>query len=106
MTEYQVTALLSRLEPGLTEVECQYKGIYGKADLVTDTELIEVKHCRYWEKGVKQVVKYHRFFPHLNKRLHLFGSGLSKYDKETLLMVCKTLNIRVTWHQSLLQSVR
>ncbi|CAN0432261.1 unnamed protein product, partial [Pylaiella littoralis] len=44
----------------------------GSIDVLTKTEVIEVKHYRSWKGGLGQVISYGVHFPFRKKRLHLF----------------------------------
>jgi len=69
----------------------------GKVDILTDSELIEVKPVKNWMKGVGQVMIYGQHFPNHQKRIHLFGRVRTKKMIESH---CKQLKIKVTWHDS------
>lgn len=47
----------------------------GRIDLLTDTEVIEVKSVRDWKGALGQVLVYSGFYPQHQKRLHLFGTA-------------------------------
>lgn len=46
----------------------------GRIDLLTQTEVIEVKYIKDWKAALGQVLAYSGFYPQHLKRLHLFGS--------------------------------
>ncbi len=94
MTESQVSDHLAKLLSGQREVPCRV----GFIDILTDHEVIEVKHCRYWYKAIPQVLKYWRYYPDRQARIHLFGEGLHDWDIEALLVRCDNLGIKVSWH--------
>lgn len=54
---------------GDTEVETPV----GFIDVLSDTEVIEVKYYKKWKHGLGQVLAYQSFYPRLEKRLHLFA---------------------------------
>ncbi|KAG5178589.1 FirrV-1-A34, partial [Tribonema minus] len=45
----------------------------GFADVVTATEVIEIKHWRTWKHALGQVLAYHAFMSDKSKRIHLFA---------------------------------
>lgn len=56
----------------------------GLIDVLSATEVIEVKHIRGWKHGLGQVIAYQSYYPHLAKRLHLFSH---QGEKETVKYV-------------------
>lgn len=47
----------------------------GRIDLLTDTEIIEVKAVKDWKAALGQILVYSGFYPQHQKRLHLFGTA-------------------------------
>ncbi|BAZ33655.1 hypothetical protein NIES4074_61690 (plasmid) [Cylindrospermum sp. NIES-4074] len=45
----------------------------GRIDLLTESELIEVKAVNSWKEALGQILAYSAFFPEYQKRIHLFG---------------------------------
>lgn len=45
----------------------------GYVDLVSDTEIIEVKEAKAWKHSFGQIVAYSKFFPNHQKAIYLFG---------------------------------
>jgi hypothetical protein len=56
---------------GRVEVSCRH----GRIDVVTDDEVIEVKHIVKYLHALGQVLGYGSDFPHLKKRVILFGTA-------------------------------
>lgn len=80
--------LLSELG-GKIEVETPF----GFIDLLTDTEIIEIKNGEHWKNGLGQLCAYSKFYPAHRKRLHLFNM-----EKDTdIEELCKDFNIRVSY---------
>jgi hypothetical protein len=70
---------------------------YGLIDLLTATELIEIKTVDRWKDAVGHILaKAHRY-PNHAKRLHLFSS--EEPILETIEQVCTPHNIRVTYEK-------
>ena len=51
----------------------------GYVDIVTPSEVIEVKRAQMWKGGMGQVLAYSRDFPGLSPRLHLFGGRCDEH---------------------------
>jgi DNA-binding transcriptional ArsR family regulator len=69
--ESQIRDSLKSQLGGLTEV----KTPAGRIDLLTETEIVEVKRICDWKSALGQVLAYSAFYPEHRKRLHLFGSA-------------------------------
>ena len=70
---------------------------YGLIDLLTATELIEIKTVDRWKDAVGHILAKSNKYPNHAKRLHLFG-----YEEpilETINDVCDAWNIRVTFEK-------
>ena len=51
----------------------EYQVPTGFIDVLTDSQVIEVKHFACWKHAVGQVCMYGLYFPLKQKRVHLFG---------------------------------
>ena len=67
--EYQVVKRLQTELGGQIEVVTAV----GRIDLLTNTEVIEVKEVSDWKAALGQILAYSSFFPEHIKRIHLFG---------------------------------
>lgn len=70
---------------------------WGLIDLLTDTELIEVKIVSHWKDAIGHLIAKSRKYPTHQKRLHLFG-----YEEpclEHIEDVCRDCSIQVTFEQ-------
>jgi hypothetical protein len=70
---------------------------WGLIDLLTATELIEVKIVSHWKDAIGHLIAKSRKYPNHQKRLHLFG-----YEEpclEHIEDVCQDCKIRVTFEQ-------
>jgi hypothetical protein len=47
----------------------------GKVDILTSTQIIEVKEYSRWREALGQILAHGYFYPHLEKRIHLIGTG-------------------------------
>lgn len=68
----------------------------GYIDVLTSTEIIEIKQASDWKYAVGQVMCYALYYPSHQKRLHLFGDTHEKFQ-QLVQECCLNLNIRVTW---------
>ena len=70
---------------------------WGLIDLLTETELIEVKIVTHWKDAIGHLIAKSRKYPNHQKRLHLFG-----YEEpclEHIEDVCRDCAIRVTFER-------
>jgi hypothetical protein len=89
--EAMIQFILWEREGGEREVETPF----GFVDLLTDEEVIEIKHIRNW-KDASKVLVYASFFPTRKPRVHLFG-GYSKELRQMVEQAFAHLKISVTW---------
>jgi hypothetical protein len=90
-TEFEIQCRMHQELGGDIEVHT----IAGRIDLVTPTEVIEIKKIANWKDSLGEVLAKGAFFPKHRKRIHLFGAS----DKlmTTILASCTPLNIAVTF---------
>ena len=70
---------------------------WGLIDLLTETELIEVKIVTHWKDAIGHIIAKSRKYPTHQKRLHLFG-----YEEpclEHIEDVCRDCQINVTFER-------
>jgi hypothetical protein len=68
---------------------------YGLIDLLTETELIEIKIVNRWKDAIGHILAKSEKYPNHQKRLHLFGHQEPILDN--IEEVCDRLGIRVTF---------
>lgn len=68
----------------------------GRIDIVTSTEIIEVKVAKNWRNALGQIKAYGVSFPKHRQRVHLFGDT-DKIDRRFVEKVCLKEGVRVTW---------
>ena len=71
----------------------------GTIDLLTASQIIEVKDVNDWKSALGQILVYGQYYPSHQKRIHLFGESQEQY----LLMVrkhCSDFNVVVTHQHS------
>lgn len=91
-SESEVRDYVAEKENGKIEVACPA----GRIDVVTDTDVIEVKVIYRWKDALGQVLAYRVFYPNKVPRIHLFGKLSSAY-KETIETVCNIYGVTVTY---------
>lgn len=91
--EAQIRDRLQTKLGGIAEASC----ICGPIDLLTDTELIEVKRIDDWKTGLGQVIAKGLEYPRHQRHLYLFGQshGALRNAKAT----CKSLDITVSFEK-------
>jgi hypothetical protein len=83
--------------------EIEVQTIHGPIDLLTPTELIEVKRIEDWKTGFGQVMAKSPVYPQHDKRLHLFGN--SDRTLRNVKACCKEFSIIVSFENASLQVV-
>ncbi|MGF1480178.1 MAG: hypothetical protein ACFB4I_11910 [Cyanophyceae cyanobacterium] len=71
-----------------------------RIDLLTKTELIEVKHAKKWSSAIHQLLAYSAYYPNKQKRLHLFGLSSVKDPRavfDAARKECDAHAIKLTW---------
>lgn len=76
--------------------EMEVVTVSGIIDILTATEIIEVKQAKGWKAAIGQIMVYGCDYPSHKKRLHLFGKCHTKF-KEMVEGYCKKFDINVTW---------
>ena len=84
---------LARELGGKTEV---YIDKVGRIDVLTNTEIIEVKNTKGWKSAIGQIKSYGQYYPKHKMRVHLFGK-LTESRLETIQRVCNLEGITLTW---------
>ena len=88
--EEEIQSELYNTLGGIIEVQT----VFGTIDLLTETELIEIKDGNNWKHGMGQLLAYRKFYPLHKLRLHLFGIE----NNEEINSWCKEeYNIHVTY---------
>jgi hypothetical protein len=68
----------------------------GRIDILTDTEVIEVKRVSGWKGAIGQVKSYGHYYPKHSLRIHLFGK-LTERRLKMIQGVCQSEGILVTY---------
>ena len=83
---------LSALLNGRREVST----LAGNIDILTQTELIEVKAVSMWKAALGQVLAYGTFYPSHKKRIHLYGETQESF-LAMIRQCCSKFKVVVTW---------
>lgn len=89
--------LCSNLKGGRMEVP----GNHGPIDIVSDTEVIEVKHAPKYTHALGQVLGHGESFPTKTKRIHLFGNREELQACRMMLCVelCSKFGVSVSFEE-------
>lgn len=91
-TENSIAAELKTREGGHGEITI----LTGRVDLLTQSEVIEVKCVGNWKHAIGQAVVYQLSYPEKKPRIHLFGKSNAN-QKRIILEACRKLSITVTF---------
>jgi hypothetical protein len=92
--EFIVSERLSQNTGGTREVKCTT----GYIDILTTSEVIEVKGWKDWKSAVGRVMVYGLEYPQHKKRIHLFGKGAIPLD--AIQRSCDQLGVVVSYEDS------
>ena len=70
----------------------------GYVDLLTDTEIIEIKQITNWKSALGQVLSYGSFYPEHQKILYLFNKSESDIDTRQIESICKKYQVEVRYN--------
>lgn len=68
----------------------------GRIDVLTKTEVIEVKQASQWKQALGQVLIYSKSYPNHQPRIHLIGD-LKQSKLTQIQQECKQFGVKVTW---------
>lgn len=68
----------------------------GRVDVLTQSEVIEIKCVTNWKHAIGQAMVYQLSYPERKPRIHLFGKSKIK-QKDVILDTCRKLGIIVTF---------
>ena len=69
----------------------------GYIDILTDTQIIEIKNITHWKSALGQILSYGSFYPEHQKILYLFNKTESKIDTIQIENICKKYQIEVRY---------
>jgi hypothetical protein len=91
----QETSIRDKLAKKLVG-QVEAKTPVGNIDILTETEVIEVKILKHWKAALGQVLAYSYFFPSHKKRIHLFNV-FNEDSLQNVIEVCSYYNVTVTY---------
>jgi hypothetical protein len=80
--------------------EIEVKTAVGYIDLMTDTEIIEIKEISKWKHALGQILSYGVFYPQKSKKIILFGGNKTIEtieNTEVIEDVCDRFNVAVEY---------
>ena len=86
---------LAKSLDGQTEVKVPF----GRIDILTNNQIIEVKHIKKWNAAVGQIIIYGSHYPHHQKRIHLFGVENNSHKISMIQEQCRAQNIIITFEE-------
>jgi hypothetical protein len=90
--EADVRDRLAKLVDGKIEVSC----LHGRIDVLSATEIIEVKIAKKWKYAWGQIMAYGKDFPDHKPRIHLFDVP-NTMDRDEITGFCLKHGINVTY---------
>lgn len=99
-TESGIRDRLAILHKGTVEVVIEV----GKIDVLTPTEIIEVKQIHQWKTALGQVLVYGNYYPSHQKRLHLFGDCKNSELINLIKKNCEKFGVSISWEGKVLAS--
>jgi hypothetical protein len=74
----------------------EVKTIAGNIDILTSSEIIEVKSVKQWKSALGQILVYGSYYPSHQKRVHLYGETQQSF-LDMIECHCSQFDIIVTW---------
>lgn len=99
LTESIVSDMLAKETGGTREVRCAS----GFVDVLTDSEVIEVKRVQSWKSAVGQSIVYCIDLPGRTPRIHLYGKT-DQNQKRLIEKYCSALGVRVSYYSPKLET--
>lgn len=76
--------------------KCEVGTPSGRIDVLTNTQIIEVKKARSWRTALGQVLDYSPHYPNHTCRIHLFAVP-ENFNFQRVLAACSAVDVVVTW---------
>lgn len=74
----------------------EVRTLAGNLDILTSSQVIEVKEIKAWKHALGQVLIYGDYYPSHQKRIHLYGETQESFLK-MINSHCAKFNVTVTW---------
>lgn len=72
----------------------------GIIDILTETEIVEIKEWKNWKEAIGQLIAYGHYYPNHQKRMHLFGETPNEKLRAVIFTICAENRIRVTFEKA------
>lgn len=69
----------------------------GIPDILTESQVIEVKQGKNWKHAIGQVLVYRLYYPEHTARIHLFGRTIATINRKMIEEQSEKLNVKVSW---------
>ena len=69
----------------------------GVVDIVSESQIIEIKVWSRWREAIGQILSYGMFYPDKKKRIHFFGVKPDEDKLAHIKNVCASVNIAVSF---------
>ena len=84
-----------------SKLEAELQGVsktcpFGRIDILTDTQIIEIKKWDEHKKALGQILGYGVYYPNHQKRVHFFGQKPNERQLNAIKEVYEKLNIIIT----------
>ena len=86
----------NNLSKTLINVKTEVPTLAGRIDILTDTQLIEVKEWKRWKEAIGQVLCYGAYYPNHKKRIHFFGEAHIEFI-QLVEHHCQNMDIIISW---------
>lgn len=85
-----------KLAKTLSNANIEVSTLAGRIDILTETQLIEVKEWKRWKEAIGQVLCYGAYYPNHEKRIHFFGEAHIEFI-QLVEHHCQSMNIVMSW---------
>jgi hypothetical protein len=92
--EKNIQAKLAKKYNADVEIETEV----GMIDMLTNTEIIEIKVASKWKHALGQIISYGEFYPSHKKKIILFGKV--EVNIETIKKICIKFDVEVELHEN------
>ncbi len=100
LRERKIAKKISKKNNYVMEVPCEY----GRMDLVSDDEIIEIKHYKLWKHGIGQLLVYGIENQEKSLVLLLYSAKKDRIKLEEKKRIecamCNFGNIELKWHEA------
>ncbi|MGC9502126.1 hypothetical protein [Baaleninema sp.] len=95
-TSQKERVIRDRLAAGMSGSRTEVKTATGKIDILTASQVIEVKNVRQYKHAIGQVLSYSHYYPKHERCIYLFGKVSAK-QRRSIEKECKTAKVTVVF---------